>query len=85
MNEPASGRAGGPAAVARVCRELSQRGADHRQALGVLDPARPPGRWVAGSALVPKEAGSYEATTARGDRRAGGRDRDDRARASPSR
>ena len=28
MDEPASGRAGRPAAVARVCRELSQRGAD---------------------------------------------------------
>jgi hypothetical protein len=30
MDEPASGRAGRPAAVARVCRELSQRGAHHR-------------------------------------------------------
>lgn len=28
MIEPASGRAGRPAALARVCRELSQRGAD---------------------------------------------------------
>ena len=30
MTEPASGRSGRPAAVARVCRELSQRGAHHR-------------------------------------------------------